>query len=510
MAISSQAKRPSTAAWFWIVAGAATLARVFLLALSPAELGPDEAQYWYWSRDLDFGYFSKPPVIAWAIGLSTSLFGNAEWAARLTAPLFHLGAAGFLFLLGRRAYGERTGFWAGIAWLVTPGVDLSSFVIATDSPLLFFWSGALFFLYRLYERRGGERGRLIDSSMLGLMAGLGMLSKYAMIYFPIALAAALTLSPQLRASLLRRELFLAAAIAALLIAPNIAWNVSHDFQTFAHTADNANWKSLPFHPLSLLKFLGAQPIVFGIVPVAAFVWGLVQQTKTAYRARENEFDRTLIAFALTPLVIVAFQAFISKAYANWAAAAYPAALVLATAWLFRLGRAWIAKASVAFHAALALVFAALMLSFAIIDQTGATRVLKDIRGWRTQTEMIAAAAPGYDAIVIDERYLVAEALYYLRDAGLDIVTIDVNQNIENHFEAFKTFDPEKHRRVLFVSSRDDAAHVDYRFRNITPLGPVTVKIGGLERSYYLFDISGYYGPGAPKDNAPARAHLGKM
>ncbi|MEZ5827115.1 MAG: hypothetical protein R3D01_01435 [Hyphomicrobiales bacterium] len=24
----------------------------------------DEAQYWTWSRDLDFGYFSKPPLIA--------------------------------------------------------------------------------------------------------------------------------------------------------------------------------------------------------------------------------------------------------------------------------------------------------------------------------------------------------------------------------------------------------------------------------------------------------------
>ena len=27
----------------------------------------DEAQYWLWSKELDFGYFSKPPFLAWAI-----------------------------------------------------------------------------------------------------------------------------------------------------------------------------------------------------------------------------------------------------------------------------------------------------------------------------------------------------------------------------------------------------------------------------------------------------------
>ena len=34
-----------------------------------AELYPDEAQYWLWSRTLDFGYFSKPPMVAWTIRL---------------------------------------------------------------------------------------------------------------------------------------------------------------------------------------------------------------------------------------------------------------------------------------------------------------------------------------------------------------------------------------------------------------------------------------------------------
>ena len=66
-----------------------TFARIFALILSPIELSVDEAQYWHWSLTPDFGYFTKPPMIAWVIGLSTSLFGNEEWAVRLCSPIFH-------------------------------------------------------------------------------------------------------------------------------------------------------------------------------------------------------------------------------------------------------------------------------------------------------------------------------------------------------------------------------------------------------------------------------------
>jgi len=46
-------------------------------------LGPDEAQYWTWSQFLDWGYYSKPPGIAWEIWLSTQFMGNTELGVRL-------------------------------------------------------------------------------------------------------------------------------------------------------------------------------------------------------------------------------------------------------------------------------------------------------------------------------------------------------------------------------------------------------------------------------------------
>jgi 4-amino-4-deoxy-L-arabinose transferase-like glycosyltransferase len=54
-----------------------TVLRVALF-VTPFELYPDEAQYWLWSRDLAFGYFSKPPMIAWLIWATTGVGGDAE------------------------------------------------------------------------------------------------------------------------------------------------------------------------------------------------------------------------------------------------------------------------------------------------------------------------------------------------------------------------------------------------------------------------------------------------
>ncbi|MEM8840085.1 MAG: glycosyltransferase family 39 protein, partial [Pseudomonadota bacterium] len=39
--------------------------RLFLVVISPLELYADEAQYWRWGQTLAWGYYSKPPMVAW-------------------------------------------------------------------------------------------------------------------------------------------------------------------------------------------------------------------------------------------------------------------------------------------------------------------------------------------------------------------------------------------------------------------------------------------------------------
>ena len=481
---------------FWFLAGTLTVLRIIALIFSPANLGPDEAQYWFWSQTPAFGYFSKPPLIAWAIAVTTAVFGNAEWAVRLAAPLFHFGAAAFLYLAALRIFDRRVAFWTGLAWITLPGVILSSFLMTTDAPLLFFWSAALYCLVRIVK---ADQPEPLLFAVLGVAIGLGFLSKYAMIYFPAGLAAAMLVAPGLRTALLRPALLLTGVIAGALVLPNLLWNAQNDFQTLSHTAANANWGVELFNAQSLLTFLAGQFAVAGPVPFLALIVLVIAIIRG--RAAGGEADptlwRTLAILAVTPIVIVSVQSFISRAHANWAAAAYPSAVMLTTAFLFQLQKGWLARASVGLHAALALIFAVGVANLDRIDNAALARATKEIRGWEEQTAAIAdaymAQADNYDAVAIDDRSLMGAMLYYQRARGLEIVAIDPNAGVHHHYEAFLAFDPAQQQRVLFVSILDSDAHVNYRFRDITALGPRAVDIGGEPRAYHLFDISGYYG-----------------
>src|SRR6185312_9719193 len=93
-------------------------------------------------------YYSKPPLIAWLIALTTAVFGDSEFAIRLSAPLLHAIAAGFVYAIGARLYDGRVGFWAALTYLTAPGVSLSAYVISTDAVLLPCWAAALYAFIR--------------------------------------------------------------------------------------------------------------------------------------------------------------------------------------------------------------------------------------------------------------------------------------------------------------------------------------------------------------------------
>src|SRR5579862_6940469 len=145
--------RRATAYGRWTLAAIAaiTAARLLWLAFQTAGLYPDEAQYWFWSRHLALGYYSKPPLVAWLIALTTACFGNGEFAVRLSAPLLHAVASGFVYAIGTRLYDRRIGYWSALAYATLPGVSLSAFLISTDAVLLPCWAAALYGFIRARE-----------------------------------------------------------------------------------------------------------------------------------------------------------------------------------------------------------------------------------------------------------------------------------------------------------------------------------------------------------------------
>jgi 4-amino-4-deoxy-L-arabinose transferase-like glycosyltransferase len=465
---------------------AVTVVRVAVLVVSPLELYPDEAQYWWWAQTPDWGYFSKPPMIAWIVRAATGVFGDAEWAIRLASPLLHMATALLLFGIGRLAYDARTGFWSAIAYATLPGVAYSSGLVSTDVPLLFFWALALYaFLRSLGEP--GWRWPLV----CGVAFGLGLLSKYAMFYFALGAILAAIAVPKARRLVFSLRGGAILAIGLLLLSPNLAWNAAHHYPTVAHTAANADWRHAHYSLRNVLQFLGGQFGVFGPLMMLGLGLALWRLVRTKPR---HDSDIVLAAFTVPVLVLILIQSFISEANANWAAAAYIAAVPLAVVALLEWRRGLLLWASLALHAAAMLALWTIAVSPSAADAMGQGNAFKRQEGWRTIGAAVAAEASRlpYDAIAARNRSLVAELLYYARPRAVPIRAWDRDTTPQDHFQMTMPLTPAFHR-VLLVLVPDEVASVLATFDSHRRLRVIAIPVGGHRtRTVELYDAQDFH------------------
>lgn len=411
-----------------LVVGVVTALRVAALWLSPTDLFVDEAQYWLWAQDPAFGYFSKPPLIAWIIGLST-LGSDAPFWVRLPAPLLHAATA---LILGRGAatlWGAAAGAWTAAAWVTLPMAAVGSFMISTDTVMapflalaLFAWLGVL--------RGGGRAAALAAGACLGLAA----LGKYAALYYALAAAVA-ALRPAFRPRL--GEAFVALLALVAVLAPNLAWNALNGLATVQHTLDNANWVRDPgaraaLHPLGWIGFLAEQFAVFGPGMAAGLVWlGLTLR-------RQEERVRLLAAFAVGIVLLVSVQALVSRAYANWAAAAYVAGTLAVIA---ALPGGWRA-AAVAVNAAMSLlVTLAVAWPDRLPPRLGDAMTRYEGRAAMSRAILAAAEAHGLGTVVATDRDILADLFHTGRDSGIAIRALGGPGRPEHHYALAFPFRP---------------------------------------------------------------------
>jgi 4-amino-4-deoxy-L-arabinose transferase-like glycosyltransferase len=437
-----------------LLAGALTLARLVALFRTPLELYPDEAQYWLWSRTLDFGYYSKPPVIAWAIWATTAVGGDAEPWVRLSACLFQAGATVVVFLIGRRLYSASAGLAAAALYGLMPGIQLSALVAATDAPLLFFL-GLTILAYVTLPHVEGRR-RILLAAGLGAALGLAFLSKYAAVYFVVGLVIHLALSRAARAVWSAPASGAAFVTFVAVLTPNLAWNAHHGFATFQHTAANAAWNGVElFNVEALVSFVLSQFGVFGPIPLGVLTLGVVL---IVLRRRLDPRDLTLLCFTLPPMAIVTAQAFVSRANANWSGAGYLTGCILVAAWLMRWrARTWLI-AALAIQAAVAAFFLVVVVSPAMADKVGLANGLKRARGWSQATELIldrAAREPGLTAIAVNNRFLFYAVSYYgrgrLAGGAPPLASWLLMEGPRNQAETTAPLTPAIGGRVLMVS-----------------------------------------------------------
>lgn len=312
-----------------IVLKAAVMALIILYG--GIGLGPDEAQYWTWSRHMDWGYYSKPPAIAWQIFFGTALFGNTEFGVRFGALV--IGAA-FIFATYRLAIlsglSAKNALIAALLATLTPLGIFMSFLSITDGGMLIFWTLAFAELAKaLQENKAPNYIRI------GIYIALGALFKWPIYLFLLVAIISAFFLKNLRRP---REMVVALFISFLGVAPTIYWNVSHDFVTFKHVWTIVKGGNEGGGAPNPLDFIASQMAIISPLVFALWLIGLL------HIAKERKVLQLLGGSSLIILLVFVFYSCFKKGQGNWCLFAYPAAFVyLAEHWGKRKnGGKWIA------------------------------------------------------------------------------------------------------------------------------------------------------------------------
>ena len=474
--------------------------RSIALILTPLELGVDEAQYWLWSQTFDFGYFTKPPLTSWIIGLTHDLFGHNVWAVRIAAPWVHLGTALIIWKSAGWLYGAAAGRWAGALWMLLPAVSLGSFVISTDTPLLLFWAAALFFVIGVMcQRIRPHTGMFVA----GLMLGGGMMAKYAAVYFLPGIVAfwLWQFSPRQPASnatfsaprLTAGHIGLFVTGMVITASPNLIWNLLHDFTTVRHLGDNANLAQHAFNLmdslLGSLAFFGTQFITAG--PVCFALMLMVFR-----RPFDDPRHRLLICLCVPPLAVITVQAFLSEANANWALGAMPALVIWVAGWISRNPAIW-GLFALAVNGGMAAVFLVASSAGTLGPITPQSDPLRRLKGWNALAIDVKTALveSGATTIIADRRATAALLSWHFHQRGITILVHDADDIPSNHFEANHAWQRTPGRLVVAVDGSPTPPPIEgIVWAELPALSKVIIS-PGQTRKLYLYQGS---------ENAPAK------
>lgn len=246
----------------------------------------DEAYYWLYARQLQWGYFDHPPMVALFIKLGET-FGHGPFYTRLATILFSAGTVWFGFKL----------LPAGLANVRLYLLIFSSAVlfhvysfIATPDGFLLFFTTLFFYAYRTYlEKETAAHTLLLAVSITGLLY-----SKYHGI-LPVFFT--VLSNPKL---LLKPSAWIVALLVTLVFGPHLWWQFQHDWPTLRyHLSERMG------HPYKFSRtgdYLAGQLFIWGLLTTIPALFLFIKRHKAGSlyeRAHVFTFWGVLLFFLLS-------------------------------------------------------------------------------------------------------------------------------------------------------------------------------------------------------------------
>ncbi|MDX9705905.1 MAG: glycosyltransferase family 39 protein, partial [Weeksellaceae bacterium] len=272
-------------------------------------ISEDEAYYWVWSQNLDWGYFDHPPMIAWWISLGYKFF-QTEFGLRFFTVLLNCFGLLFLAKILQPTTKKQIQLF-GLLLFSTLIIQVFGFISTPDAPLLFF-----LFLYLFSLKKFIEKSRISDTFLLAIsFAGL-MYSKYHGI-----LVLLFTLLPIYKIWWKNYQFYFAVFLSLLFYLPHFIWLFRHDFipiyyHFIERSADN-QFEFEKFFTYLAIYFLGTAPFLFYFISKALF----------QFKA-ESVFQKSVWYLSFLPGIFFFFSLFKDNVQPQWLSISFVSLLMI--------------------------------------------------------------------------------------------------------------------------------------------------------------------------------------
>ena len=270
-------------------------------------------------------YLDKPPLPYWLAAGSMAIFGQHDWAIRLTLALAMLVLTLYLYRIGARIYGERAGFYAGcaVATAIGPFVYTRFFI---PDVILALWMTVAFdmTLRMLDDAESGPKAKRVHAAGFALACTAAVLTKGLIgVVFPLALLVGFLLFTGRLRLLLRMHpafgtlVFLVTAVPWhwLAIVQNAASGESKGFFWFYFINDQINRylnTRIPrdYDKVPLLLFYAL--LFVWVLPWGVFLWHAAADRVRGWRAGNHNLRTPGVLLAWWTVLIVGFFTFSTR------------------------------------------------------------------------------------------------------------------------------------------------------------------------------------------------------
>ena len=251
-----------------------------------------------WGSNLDWGFNKHPPFSAFAVEVFYQIFGSQDWAYYFLSQIFVLVAFLVVYKFSEEIFNNQK--LALLSVILLEGIYFYNFTTPefnVNVAQLPFWALTIYYTWRCIKH-----DKASDYVILGIFAGLGILSKYLFIYLIIGVKLVFIYFIRKGRKIKSLHYFIAGPITLVILLPHLIWLTENNYVTIFYglqrTAGEGDFLDHLIYPLI---FLSKQ--ISLLIPFLLMSFFLIKKIKFKINLKDEKLVFILLT-TITPIFFI--------------------------------------------------------------------------------------------------------------------------------------------------------------------------------------------------------------